>query len=298
MSKYLQDIFNHYRMLAKRLLLEEHLDYSGMPAKDIIRQLLDGYCKAKDEDDEDKKNLYIAGLMLRFWYIIKKLKEKSPGLGLDDSDFMAWLYEAIEYACKYRKWQKDVSVNAQQCVNQCIETIRLQHYYSDCNRDKNKANYNTVSFDQTINDQSDSKQVTTVGDVVADDSSLTDLTRIENDAYTRGIIQKYINNKKLVEAIILDTIAFNDTRKSVKSIKRGVDSEGKTYKYVKTTTKFYAPKCVKLLNSISTSYENYFKTTYKIKPTELTAAITAIKSSNNQKLKRYVDKTVSTIANL
>ena len=37
-------------------------------------------------------------------------------------DFFWWLYEAIEYACKYRGW-RDTSkkLNAQQCINKCID---------------------------------------------------------------------------------------------------------------------------------------------------------------------------------
>ena len=117
-----------------------------------VNVLADGYCKAMDEGDEQNKNLFISALILRFWFVIKKLQDKSPGMGLEITDFFNWLYEAIEYACKYRAWQDPTKkVNAQQAINQCIETIRVQKYY-DLNLQKNKVNQMTFSLDAEFDD--------------------------------------------------------------------------------------------------------------------------------------------------
>ena len=121
--------FDHFKFWAKRLKTEEGIDYTEK-GRDVIQVMIDRYCIAKDTNDEPRKNMYIAGLMLRFWYVIAKLQARSPIPGLEYEDFMGWLYESIEYACKYRKWQNPANkVNAQQCINQCIETIRVQKYY-------------------------------------------------------------------------------------------------------------------------------------------------------------------------
>ena len=91
--------FNEFKVWAKILKEEDGIDYEAK-GREVIQVMADGYCYAKDTDNERNKNKYIAGLMLRFWYAISKLKARSPIQGLDYMDFMGWLYESIEYACK------------------------------------------------------------------------------------------------------------------------------------------------------------------------------------------------------
>ena len=180
-----------------------------------VNTLADGYCKAMDEGDEYNKDLFISALVLRFWYVIKKLQDKSPGMGLDITDFFNWLYEAIEYACKYRKWQDpNNKVNAQQCINQCIETIRLQHYYQ-ANLKKHKGNFSTVSLDATYANDGDDAEVSLLDTIVDEDASTAN-TKLMEARDTRTFIQRYINKKKLIEAIILDNIAFGDNSREIK----------------------------------------------------------------------------------
>ena len=94
----------------------------------------------------------IQAIMLRFGHVINKLKERSPIQGWDYAGYFAWLYETMEDACKYRAWQNpEKKTNAQQCINQCIETIRLQKYY-DLNLQKNKSNVNTYSLEAELSD--------------------------------------------------------------------------------------------------------------------------------------------------
>lgn len=278
--------FNQFKVAAQTLLEEEGIKYDGKPAKDVIAKMLDGYCVACDSGDEHRKNIYIAGIILRFWYVIGKLKEKCPGLGLDDNDFLAWLYEAIEYACKYRAWQKG-HVNAQQCVNQCIETIRKQHYY-EFNLDKHKANYNTVSMETPMDE--DGKVV--LADTLIDEAT-EDATKMrDGDSAAREIVQMYLNRRKIVEAIILDTIAFNDTQKVTKQTKKGIDEEGNEYKYTTSTSEFWAFKVVQILGKLPEEYEDYFLSAYNINPDEFKAALDAIRNANNTKLYKFLNKTL------
>lgn len=279
--------FNQFKVAADQLEREEGIKYDAKPAKEIIAKMLDGYCDACDKGDEVRKNMYIAGLMLRFWYVIGKLKEKCPGLGLDDNDFMAWLFEAIEYACKYRKWQVDETVNAQQCINQCIETIRKQHYY-EFNLDKHKANYNTISLENPMDE--DGK--VTLGDTLIDEATEDAAKMRDGDSAAREIVQMYLNRRKIVEAIILDTIAFNDTQKVTKQTKKGIDEEGNEYKYTTSTSEFWAFKVVQLLGKLPETYEEYFLNAYSINPDEFKAALEAIRKANNTKLYKFLNKTL------
>jgi len=278
--------FNQFKTSASVLADEEGIKYDGKPAKDVIAKMLDGYCKAKDENDEHRKDIYIAGLMLRFWYVIGKLKEKCPGIGLDDDDFMSWLFEAIEYACKYRAWQ-DGHVNAQQCVNQCIETIRKQHYY-EYNLDKHKANFNTISMELPMDE--DGK--VTMADTIIDEADEEATKQREGESAARELVQMYLNKRKIVEAIILDTIAFNDTQKVTKTTCKSIDENGEEFRYVKSTSEFWAFKVVQLLGKLPEEYENYFLGIYTIDQNEFKAALEAIRKANNTKLYKFLNKTL------
>ena len=115
-----------------RQLMKPYEQYS-------IDELADAYCDATDSNNETLKNIYISALILRFWYTIDKMyNANTVAPSLEHEDFFWWLYEAIEYACKYRGWRDpSKKLNAQQCINKCIETIKLQKYYN-LRLDKNK----------------------------------------------------------------------------------------------------------------------------------------------------------------
>jgi len=261
-----------------------------------VNTLADGYCKAMDEGDEYNKDLFISALVLRFWYVIKKLQDKSPGMGLDITDFFNWLYEAIEYACKYRKWQDpNNKVNAQQCINQCIETIRLQHYYQ-ANLKKHKGNFSTVSLDATYANDGDDAEVSLLDTIVDEDASTAN-TKLMEARDTRTFIQRYINKKKLIEAIILDNIAFGDNSREIKHTKKQLNTyideetgEEKTEeeKITTYTSEFWEFKCVQNLSKLTSEYADYFMENYEVKPEELNAALQTIKKATNAKLYTYL----------
>ena len=222
-------LFNNFKNYATQLELELGIKYDAKPYKDTIRTMLDGYCKAMDEGDEHLKNLYISGLLLRHWDKVKKLALTCPNVDLQGEEFVEWVYEAIMYACKYRKWQKDDRINAQQCINQCIETIRKQHYYN-YNLDKNRANYNTASFDTPIGDESDNGAQKTLLDTIADENAEREARMADSTTTARQIIQAFIDKNRIVEAIIMDIIAFGDAEKVTKHINKGTDENGEEIK--------------------------------------------------------------------
>ena len=277
----------HFKFWAAQLKKKEGVDYAEK-GRDVIQVMMDRYCLAKDTNDEERKNMYIAGLMLRFWYAISKLQSRSPIPGLEYEDFMGWLYEAIEYACKYRAWQNpEKNTNAQQCINQCIETIRVQKYY-DLNLQKNKANMNLCSLDAEFDEDSEA----TILDTLVDESIERRSEIREGTDVACSLIQSCINKKKIVEAIILDTIAFNDVQKYTKKVVKGVDFEGKPTKYTQNYSEFWSFKCVQILSNLPVDYASYFKKQYRVLEPELEAALAAIRSANNQKLYRYLAKTL------
>ena len=132
-----------------------------------IDELADAYCDATDTENETLKNIYISALILRFWHKIDKMyKSNTVAPCLEYEDFFWWLYEAIEYACKYRGW-KDPSknLNAQQCINKCIETIKLQKYYN-LRLDKNKTVNYCTSMDAPVCGGDGDDQTKTLADTL------------------------------------------------------------------------------------------------------------------------------------
>lgn len=278
-----QDLFRRFKVYASLL----PVDYQTVN----VNVMADAYCKACDANDEVEKNKYISGLMLRFWYTIKKMQEKSPGLNLDLDDFADWLYEAIEYACKYRKWQDPINkVNAQQAINQCIETIRLQHYY-EMNLDKHKVNYqqDLVRLDAPA---ADNNSRLTVGDILEDTTGTEELRQSQDADVAEQLVQEQLDHNKVVEAIILDTIAFNDVYKDEKTVINTLDDDGNPQKYTKHSLSFWPFKCIQILSSLPENFADTFAQRYDVDVDVLNAAVNKIRKSSNQKLYRYLDKTL------
>jgi hypothetical protein len=284
--------FNNFKNYANQLEAELGIKYDAKPYKDTIRVMLDGYCKAMDENDEHLKNLFISGLILRHWDKVKKLADSCPNIDLKGEEFVDWVYEAIMLACEYRKWQKDESVNAQQCINQCIETIRVRHYY-EYNLDKHKANYSTVSLETPVGDEGDNGVQKTLMDTMYDEEAEEAVRVADGDSTARHIVQMFINKNRIVEAIIMDIIAFGDTEKVTKHVKRGIDENGEAYKYTTYTREFWKFKAVQLLSNLPEDYQQYFLENYLIKTAALDAALDVLKRANNSKLYRELDKSLS-----
>ena len=98
------------------------------------------------------------------------------------------------------------------------------------------------------------------------------------------LIQTCINKKKLVEAIILDTIAFNDVQKVTKTVVKTVDDEGNSYKHTRQTSEFWPYKCVQILSNLPEDYATYFCTHTMLLQEELFAALGAIRKSKQSKI--------------
>ena len=262
-----------------RKLVKPYEDYS-------IDELADAYCDAVDSGNETLKDIYISALVLRFWHKIDKMyRANTVAPSLEHEDFFWWLYEAIEYACKYRGWRdttKEKALNAQQCINKCIETIKLQKYYN-LRLDKNKTVNFTISMDAPIGGESDDK-VMTVGDMLEAEESWDDHSK--DDAML--LVQSYINRDKIIEAILIDNIAFNDVQRWYK---KTIKTE--TGKYTEVSSEFWAYRLISIISRLSDEYKQEFMSKYKISEEKLDAVLAYVDKSNNQRLYRVLDKTLA-----
>ena len=252
-----------------------------------IDELADAYCDAVDTNNETLKDIYISALVLRFWHKIDKLyKSNTVAPCLEHEDFFWWLYEAIEYACKYRGWRdtsKEKKLNAQQCINKCIETIRLQKYYN-LRLDKNKTVNFTVSMDAPIGGDGDDA-AKTLSDMLESEDDLEDCYA----AYDAiRLVQSYINRNKVIEAILLDNIAFNDVQRYYK---KTIKTE--TGRYTDTSSEFWPFRLVQLVSKLPDDYKWEFMSRYNISEEKLDAVLAAVDKSSNQKLYKMLDHTLT-----
>ena len=254
--------------LMARKLVKPYESYS-------IDELADAYCDAVDGGNETLKDIYISALVLRFWHKIDKMyKANTVAPCLEHEDFFWWLYEAIEYACHYRGWRDaDKKLNAQQCINKCIETIKLQKYYN-LRLDKNKTVNYTVSMDAPVGGDSDDKAMT-IGDMLEAEETWDDHSRDD----VMILVQNYINRDKIVEAILIDNIAFNDVQRYYKQT---IKTE--TGKYTDVSSEFHPYRLVQIVSKLPKEYKYEFMHKYKISEEKLDAVLAYVDKSNNQRL--------------
>lgn len=253
-----------------------------------IDELADAYCDAVDNNDEALKNIYISALILRFWSKIDKMyKSNTVAPCLEYEDFFWWLYEAIEYACKYRGWKDPTKkLNAQQCINKCIETIKLQKYY-DLRLDKKKTVNYCTSMEAPIGG-GDGEESKTLADTLESDEVVDD----DSAENVRMLVQSYLNNNKIIEAIIIDAIAFNDVQKHFKKVIKTTNAEGEIIKYTEHSSEFWPYKLVQIVSKLPSTYKKDFLTRYRISEEKFTAVLDTIDKSTNQKLYKYLKSTI------
>ena len=253
-----------------------------------IDELADAYCDATDNNDETLKNVYISALILRFWSKIDKMyKSNTVAPCLEYEDFFWWLYEAIEYACKYRGWKDPTkNLNAQQCINKCIDTIKLQKYYN-LRLDKNKTVNYCTSMDAPICGSGDDT-AKTLGETLESEEYIDDHSTED----VMMLVQSYLNNNKIIEAIIIDTIAFNDVRKHFKKVIKTTNAEGEAYKYTEYSSEFWPYKLVQIVSKLPSTYKSTFLKRYNVSEEKLTTVLDAINKVSNTKLYKYLDQTI------
>ena len=253
-----------------------------------IDELADAYCDAVDTGNAELKDIYISALVLRFWYTIDKMyKANTVAPSLEYEDFFWWLYEAIEYACKYRGWRDpDKKLNAQQCINKCIDTIKLQKYY-DLRLDKRKAVNHSCSIETPLGGEGNEGK--TIGDMLESEEYVDDHS--SDDAVL--LVQSYIDRNKIIEAILLDNIAFNDVQRYFKKTVKTKNAQGEEIKYVEHSSEFWPYRLIQIVSKLPDSYKSYFLARYDISEEKLSSILDIIDRANNQKLYRYLDKTLA-----
>lgn len=265
-----------------------------------ITELANGYCAAKDANDQFKMDSYIAALILRFWYVQGKMAKQCKAVTLlEFDDYYERLFYCIDTACNYRAWQDpEKHLNAQQCIQAAIGSRGAAELLYSSNLAKEKANINKAQLDRTVDTDEDNKAVTQL-DILADAS--VDVAN-PNGEKAVSFIQGFINKNKVVEAIILDNIAFGDSIKTTTETSTeyycvGVDDQGiEQYEELKIKTPYvelWTYKIVQGINRLTEDYAKYFLAKYKVQPEVFTAAFDSIKHTTNTKLHKALNKVLT-----
>jgi hypothetical protein len=284
----LKAVYNDCKSLAAILAQEDGVVYST-PGRDNITLMLDRYCLAKDSNDSRAKDLYISGLLLRFWAKIDLIVKRCAALGMDRAEGFNCLYEAFELCCQYRGWQNpDKHLNAEQAITQCINTIIVRRFY-DANLDKHKMNISAISLETPIDDDNGSE----LGETLEDEGFREDFEQLEADLAVHEIIQRHLNNRKIRQAIILDAIAYHDMQKVTKETVVIKDTDGKDRKVQQFYSEFWRRKCIQYLSELPENFMDTFQKRYRVNLPELTAAVRTIQATPNPKLYRFLDRTLA-----
>ena len=106
------------------------------------------------------------------------------------------------------------------------------------------------------------------------------------------LVQSYINRNKLIEAILLDNIAFNDVQRYTKKTIKKETSDGNTYRYTECSSEFWPYKLIQIVSKLPDTYKNDFLKKYTITEEKLTTVLEVIDRANNQKLYKYLYATL------
>jgi hypothetical protein len=126
----------------------------------------------------------------------------------------------------------------------------------------------------------------TIGDMLEAEECIDD----HSSGDIELLVQSYINNNKIIEAILIDNIVSNDVQKHFKKTIKTQNYEGEPISYVEHSSEFWPYRLIQIVSKLPTTYKGEFIDRYDISEEKLTAVLDIIDRANNQKLYRYLDK--------
>lgn len=256
-----------------------------------ITELADGYCDALDTNNKNMQGPYLSALVVRLWSRVATICAKCKAVGWDYDESISQLIIGINTACELRAWKHNPSKvkNAESAISTVLSTRIISQAYYESNQKKHRANYGTISFDAPI--ATVDNRSLTLADTLETDAQ--DREQFESTLTVEAIVQKLIDSKKIVEAIFIDTIAFNDTEKTTKEVSKTKDENNEVKVQTDYYKKFWPYKVVQILSKLPVDYNRYFASKYNIQEEGLKVAVDSIRKSNNQKLYSKLRATLS-----
>jgi hypothetical protein len=262
-----QETFNRFVMSARGLG-----DYQSMSKT----ELANGYCDADESNDLVKKDQYFSALVLRYWFKAKEFAQASEFTRLELDDFVSWIGESLMVGFKYRRWRdplhplsKDPEAPGKIFSRALFSTQK--RWLNHLNKDKRRVNYTAESIEEQIEIYGKRAH------------SLTKhYVKIEVQGPSQALVQSYLDKGNIVAAIIIDSIAHQDI----------VTAESGSSPYV-----FSHRSLTKHLHKLSSSYINYFKSTYEVDTEKISEISTYFSNSDGRTLNKHIKVTISKLKN-
>lgn len=253
------------------------------------------------EKGERYKSAYWAATMLAYWGKIYDWKSTSLSLNLPDTDYFDWLNDSLRDAFCYRSWMKRRRLHPKDPNSEWIDNpnyiededaadksinyfcaARRGKEYQAANKHKRKANYQNLSIDNTFDED---------GYCILDREGLSTAGSGYNGV--KSLVKLFLEENKVIEAVILDTIAYGDSVKEDKQkyVNTVEEDEDVNYRY---SHEFNERKVVKQLNEINEQYfTDYFNKEYQV--SDYKSILDKLKSLTNGKLHNEIQKTLMSI---
>jgi hypothetical protein len=235
----------------------------------------------ENEHDEVKREEYLSALVCRYWHNIGSQYNESKN-SVNIEECYDWLLNALLRALKNRKWTDPTSklygdvAGPDKVINRCIASER-DIFYQSSNTYKRRTQFGVQSIDMAQEEFGDASFVSPY--LAADD----DYNNIDID----NLIQSFVNDGCVIEAVIVDGICYGDAFKEVR------DAE----KENKVNYEFNDRKLVKYIKSLNQNDIDRFVNKYGIPPEQSAQIFNGIKALSGTRLYTYIRKTLYKVSN-
>lgn len=167
-----------------------------------IELLANEYVKYEKLHNKDMMSSCLSALMVRYWYMVPFIYDKTKSLKIEIEDAVGMLYDSFVKVFKYKSWldsTKEVSKEehgAEKCINQCI-TSTMQAAFQHSNTDSRKLNYMTFSIEESVEIFGDSSECLFVED--KDEMSAI-----------KDLVEYKLKSRDVLSAMIIDSVCYND----------------------------------------------------------------------------------------
>jgi hypothetical protein len=285
----LKDFLNSCKIEAS-FLDKAYTEYS-------IDELANNYVNAQENKDDLLAESYLAALILRHAFLIKKYSEKPAKnyLNYTTEDVVDWLITSLNLTLEEKSWnQKGYRFTT--LLSNKIEYRCYQQKIYESKLQRNRLNYDNISLDTTVPDKD------------GEDKCLLDIIPAENSDYLSAekqyskvdyIVQDLLDKNKIIEAIICDTIAYNNCEKVKNTVVKETLSDNSVIKKKNCTRSLSKLTCAKLIrNFTSTKFTKEFTARYSsVSKNKIKTILSWIKKCSNKEIYSYIDATKNLVQN-
>lgn len=284
-------------------------DYDKMS----VLELANLACDAEEQGNEKLRSSCWSALMLHYWYKIHKWKMSSMSLGLEDDEFVFWLYDSLCAAFHYRSWRWEYKAVVKKGkfiewkLDENGEKIPNPHYwkvdpnaadrtinffcaaqrgrvYQYMNKDERKLNAQATSIESIVDDNG--RQIDSIGH-----------TKPLEVSGAKELVNLLLKNKKPMEALVADGIAYQDSFRTKKQTShfKDLDSQGNEVnkRVITKSESFDMRMLVKHLSTIDSEFiKNYFCSTYYLSQDEGNSILEQVSKMSNPKWYNCIKKTM------